>query len=100
MALILRVAHGLYLRWDRLSSAERERTAPLAEDVKQSALDLRGRADRSVAEAELLGASERLADALAVSAERDPALEPAEVARLRAELRRELGRLERRDRAA
>ncbi len=100
MALIMRVAHGLYLRWDRLSSAERRRTAPFAEDVKQGALDLRGRTDHRAAEAELLAASERLAAELAESAERDPELDPADVARLRAELARELERLAHRDRAA
>ncbi|MBA2504951.1 MAG: hypothetical protein H0V29_03290 [Thermoleophilaceae bacterium] len=65
MAPIMRVARGLYERWNRLSRADRAALAPYAADVKEAALDLRGRTDRAAAEGELTRASERLADQLA-----------------------------------
>lgn len=64
MAPILRVARGLYERWNRLPKPEREALAPVAAEVKEAALDLRGRDDRPAAERDLEQASTRLAEAL------------------------------------
>lgn len=72
--MAVRLARMLYRRWEGLAPAERERLEPLANDVKQKALDLRGEVDDGQAE-------ERLAV-------------------LREELRAELERVERSQRAA
>ena len=92
-AVAVRVARLLYRRWERLAAPEREQLEPLAEDVKQRALEVRGKLDDGLAERELEHASSELATALGED----------EVAELREELRRELERVEReqgRERAA
>jgi hypothetical protein len=99
-AVLVRVAHGLYRRWDRLASAERTRLADLAAEVKRLALDLRGHLDAQAAHAELEDANRRLADAIAESAARDPGAAQAEVTQLKSELSRELERAAQRHRAA
>ena len=93
--LIVRVARSLYGRWRLLPSAERERTAGVAEDAKQKALAVRGTAEpqRAQAEAELRAANESLADALVESAQADPEVAAEEVDALREDMRRELERL-------
>jgi hypothetical protein len=89
----IKVAQSLYRRWEGLPEAERDRLASIASDVKERALGLRGLLDRSTGEAELNRASERLAGGIVGSADADPEVDDAEVARLRSELARELGRL-------
>jgi aminopeptidase N len=89
----IRLARTLYTRWRSLPSADRERIAPLAEDAKRQALDLRGADDLEHAARELRAANETLAAALVESAESDPELDPDEVKRLRDDLRHELERL-------
>jgi hypothetical protein len=92
-ALGVRVARSLYGRWRLLPPPARARTASLAADAKEAALDLRGASDRELAEADLRTASETLAAALVESAEADPEVGEDEVRRLRDDLRRELERL-------
>jgi hypothetical protein len=92
-ALGVRVARSLHSRWRRLSPPDRRRIAPLADDAKTRALELRGAADREAAERGLRAANESLAAALIESAETDPEISEIEVRRLRDELRRELDRL-------
>jgi hypothetical protein len=87
------VARSLHGRWRRMSAIDRERLAPLAEDVKQRALDIRGESDPDVAGRELGAASERLAGAMVEAAEADPEVSEIEVRELRSELQRELERL-------
>lgn len=98
--VLVRVAHGLYRRWEQLAPPERSRLAGPAEEVKRHALELRGRIDAEAAEAGLASANERLARDIAAAAERDPAADAADVARLRTELSRELARMAQRDEAA
>ena len=88
-AVAVRVARLLYRRWEALAPAERERLESLAADVKERALEVRGKVDDGQAERELERASAELAEALGAD----------EVAELRAELRRELERVEREQRA-
>lgn len=88
-AVAVRVARLLYRRWEALSPPERERLESLATDVKERALELRGKVDDGQAERDLERASAELADALGAD----------EVAELRSELRRELERVEREQRA-
>lgn len=88
-AVAVRVARLLYRRWEALTPPERQRLEPLAKDVKERALEVRGRVDTGEAERELELASTELAAALGAD----------EVAELRAELRRELERVERDQRA-
>ena len=83
------MARLLYRRWARLASPDRERLEPLAEDVKQRALEVRGTLDDGAAERELELASSELASAMGAD----------EVAELREELRRELERVEREQRS-
>ena len=92
-AVAVRVARALYGRWRTLSPRDRDRLAPLAEDAKHRALDLRGAADAEAAERGLRTASETLASALVESAAADPEVDEVEVGRLRDDLRRELDRL-------
>jgi hypothetical protein len=92
-AIAVRVARSLYSRWRVLPIGERDRIAPLAEEAKRSALDLRGAVDRGEAGARLRAASESLAAALVESAEEDPEIDAAEVAQLRSDLRLELDRI-------
>lgn len=87
-AVAVRVARLLYRRWETLTPPERARLEPLAEDVKERALDVRGNLDDGAAERELELASTELASALGED----------EVAELREELRRELERVEREQR--
>lgn len=97
--VLIKVAHSLYRRWEGLKPGERDRLQNLAERAKAAALDVRGRADRDAAEAELREVNEQLGGALADAAEADPDVSAADVAALRAELARELERVagERRD---
>jgi hypothetical protein len=92
-AVGVRVARTLYARWRTLGPAQRERIAPLAEDAKERALELRGQADVPAAERELAYANETLAAAIVETAEADPELDELEVRNLREDLRRELDRL-------
>jgi hypothetical protein len=89
----IRLARTLHWRWRELPHAARERIAPLAEDARRQALDLRGADDLEAAARELRAANETLAAALVESAEADPELDEIEVRRLRDDLRRELERL-------
>ena len=74
----VRVARAIYRQWEALAPDDRERLEPLASDVKERALEVRGKVDDGQAERELEEA----------------------VAQLRDELRRELERVEREQRAA
>jgi hypothetical protein len=58
------MARMLYRRWETLAPAERLRLQPLAHDVKERALDVRGAVDDGRAERELEAASHELADEL------------------------------------
>jgi len=89
----VRVARAIHARWHRLSAAERGRLKPLADDVRQRALDLRGHADPEPASRGLRAANERLAGAMVQSAEADPEVSQTEVTRLREDLASELERL-------
>ncbi len=86
------VARSLYGRWRRMSDADRERLEPLAQDVKEQALDLRGSTDPDAGR-DLGEASRKLADALVESAEADPEVSEIEVRELRSDLARELDRV-------
>jgi len=88
-AIGVRIARLLYQRWERLSPVERKRLGPLADNVKERALDVRGTIDDGAAERELERVSTELAEALGAD----------EVAELRAQLRRELERVEREQQA-
>jgi hypothetical protein len=92
-ALGVRVARSLYGRWRVLPEPDRHRIAPLAEDLKQRALDVRGAPDRERAGLDLRAANETFAAALVETAEADPEIGAEEVRELREELRRELERL-------
>lgn len=92
-SLGFRVARGLYGRWRRMSAPDRARLEPLADDVKERALELRGTPDPDRAERDLAQAGERLADAMVESADADPEVSDAEVDQLRGDLARELERL-------
>jgi hypothetical protein len=92
-ALGVRVARSLYGRWRVLPEPDRLRIGPLAEDLKQRALDVRGDADREQAGQDLRAANETFAAALVETAEADPEIGADEVRELRDELRRELERL-------
>ena len=88
-----RVARALHGRWRQLRSPDRERLEPLAEDMREHALDLRGTKDRAAAHHALTLASERLAGAMVESAQADPEVGEDEVVRLRDDLAGELERL-------
>ena len=60
----LRRARGLYHEWRYLPDADCARLAPLAREVKELALDLRGCADAGAAEMELAQANAVLESAL------------------------------------
>src|SRR3954452_9138178 len=68
----VRVARALYGRWRRMSGPEREPLSPLAEDVRERALDLRGASDPESAGRELEKAEERLFGGLGVRGEAGP----------------------------
>jgi hypothetical protein len=87
-AVAVRIARLLYRRWEGLAPAERERLEALAGNVKERALEVRGKVDDGTAERELESANSELAEALGAD----------EVAELRAELRRELERVDREQR--
>lgn len=93
VVLGVHVARSLYGRWRRMSGAARQALEPLAEDVKERALELRGVPDPSDAELELREANERLVDAMVESAASDPEVSEIEVRELRDDLARELERL-------
>jgi len=57
----LRLARTLYREWQLLDEPGRSRIAPIAREVKDLALELRGHFDRRGAEAELAAANEALA---------------------------------------
>jgi hypothetical protein len=61
----MRTARALYHEWRYLPETERARLSPLAREVKDLALDLRGRADPGEAERELAHANAALAASLA-----------------------------------
>ena len=88
-AVAVRVARLLYRQWESLSPSERDRFEPLAQDVKERALEVRGKVDDGAAERELEVASTELAAALGAE----------EVAELRSQLRRELERVDREQRS-
>lgn len=92
-AIGIRVARSLYARWRILPAADRQRIEPLAADLKEQALAIRGASDRARAEADLFAANETFAAALVETAEADPELGQIEVHELREDLRRELERL-------
>ena len=88
-SVAVRIARLLYRRWEGLAPEERERLGVLAGDVKERALEVRGTVDDGTAERELERASSELAEAMGAD----------EVAELRQELRRELERMDRDQRA-
>jgi hypothetical protein len=88
-AVGVRIARLLYRRWEALAPAERERLETLAGNVKERALEVRGKADDGTAERELEQASTELAEAMGAD----------EVAELRVQLRQELERMDRQQRA-
>ena len=71
----LRLARTLYREWQLLEEPARARIAPIAREVKDLALELRGRFDRGAAEGELAEANEALAIVIveAVAGTRDEA---------------------------
>lgn len=91
--VVIKVAHGLYRRWEGLGPRDRDRLSGLAERAKAAALDLRGRTDRDAAEAELTRANAELAGAIAEAVAADPEATTTEIEALRADLRRELDRV-------
>lgn len=84
----VRVARLLYRRWEALAPSERDPLEPLAADLKERALEARGKLDGGRAARELEEATAELAEAMG----------PDEVAELRAQLKRELARAEQRQR--
>ena len=93
VVLGVHVARSLYGRWRRMSGAARQALEPLAEDVKERALELRGVVEPSEAQRGLREANERLADAMVETAAADPEVSEIEVRDLRDDLARELERL-------
>ena len=88
-SVAFRIARLLYRRWEGLAPAEREPLEALAGNVKERALELRGKVDDGTAERELERASTELAEAMGAD----------EVAELRDQLKRELERMDREQRA-
>jgi hypothetical protein len=88
-SVAVRIARLVYRRWEALAPAERERLEALAGNVKERALEVRGMVDDGTAERELERASTELAEAMGAD----------EVAELREQLKRELGRMDREQRA-
>lgn len=93
VVLGVHVARSLYGRWRRMSAGARQALEPLAEDVKERALDLRGIPDPGEAQESLREANERLAHAMVETAAADPEVSEGEVRELRDDLARELERL-------
>ena len=52
-SVAVRIARLLYRRWEGLAPAERERLEALAGNVKERALEVRGKVDDGTAEREL-----------------------------------------------
>lgn len=90
--MLVRAAHAVYSRWERLPPLEHERLRAAADQVKQLALDLRGRLDSGPAERELGQASRRLATGIMDAAGSDPRLSDSDLAALREDLAHELRR--------
>jgi hypothetical protein len=88
----LRLARALYHEWRLLPERERGRTAGIAREVKDLALDLRGRGSPREAEAELAMANEGLAIVIMDAIERDRRRTRADVEEMRAYLQQELYR--------
>jgi hypothetical protein len=88
----MRLARVLYHEWRILPERQRGQLAPLAREVKELALDLRGAGDVGRAEAELGMANEALAIVIMEVAERDRSRTDAEVESLRRYLQAELYR--------
>ena len=88
----LRLARTLYHEWRLLPDRERGRTAALAREVKELALDLRGHVNTSDAESELAMANEGLAIVIMEAVESDPRRSRREVAAMREYLQCELYR--------
>jgi len=88
-SVAVRIARHLYRRWEGLAPAERQPLEALAGNVKERALEVRGKVDDGTAERELDRASTELAEAMGAE----------EVADLRAQLKRELERMDREQRA-
>ena len=88
-SVAVRIARLLYRRWEALAPAEREPLEALAGNVKERALEVRGKVDDGTAERELDLASTELAEAMGAE----------EVADLRSQLKRELERMDREQRA-
>ena len=88
-SVAVRIARLLYRRWEALAPAEREPLEALAGNVKERALEVRGKVDDGTAERELDRASTELAEAMGAE----------EVADLRSQLKRELERMDREHRA-
>jgi hypothetical protein len=84
-SVAVRIARLLYRRWEGLAPAEREPLKALAGNVKERALEVRGKVDDGTAERELESASTELAEAMGAD----------EVAELRAQLKHELERVDR-----
>ena len=93
VVLGVHLARSLYGRWRRMSGAARQALEPLAEDVKERALEVRGIVDSREAERGLREANERLADAMVEMAAVDPDVTELEVRELRDDLARALERL-------
>lgn len=89
----VRVARTLHGRWRRMSAQDRQRLEPLADEVRERALDLRGTSDPEAAGLQLRDANVKLADAMVESAQADPDVSATEVVQLREDLSRELERL-------
>jgi hypothetical protein len=87
-SVAVRIARLLYRRWEGLAPAERAPLEGLAGSVKERALEVRGKVDDGTAERELESASTALAEAMGAE----------EVAELRAQLKRELERMDREQR--
>lgn len=65
-AIAVRLARSLYRRWESLPATDRQELEPLAREVKDRALDLRGTVDQGTSELEL----DRLREELRVELER------------------------------
>lgn len=88
----LRLARALYHEWRLLPERERGRTAAVAREVKELALDLRGHFDARGAEAELALANEALAIVILDSIEADRGRCDSDVEALRVYLQSQLYR--------
>jgi hypothetical protein len=87
-SVAVKIARLLYRRWEAMAPAERERLEELAGNVKERALEVRGKVDDGTAARELERASTELAAAMGAD----------EVAELREQLKRELERMDREQR--